>query len=108
MTHTKKEREYYNIYRERACERLGITKNQYNWFRRNGEVLHKLYEDSCNGVVDEETLEINENIITKEIKGRVTEHKLHVYFQTDPRGAPIYLDTKPIPENSYNNAVCVY
>jgi len=43
----KQERQRYNEDRERACKRLGITKNQYNWFRRKGKRLHKIYEDYC-------------------------------------------------------------
>ena len=52
MTYTKKERERYNDDRARACKRLGITKNQYNWLRRKGEALRKVYEANCNGDYD--------------------------------------------------------
>ena len=44
MSYTKKEREYYNQQRDKICESLGITKNQYNWLRRKGEELRKIYE----------------------------------------------------------------
>jgi cell wall assembly regulator SMI1 len=33
---------------------------------------------------------------------------LHLYLQGDCRGAPVYVDTAPIPENSYNRAHCLY
>jgi hypothetical protein len=51
---TKLERERYNEDRERACKRLGITKNQYNWLRRKGEELRKVYENDCNGLYKNE------------------------------------------------------
>jgi hypothetical protein len=46
------QRENYNIDRQRICEKLGITKNEYNSFRRYGQTLRKLYEDQCNGFLD--------------------------------------------------------
>lgn len=118
--YTKKEREYYNEQRERTCQRLGITKNQYNWFRRKGEELHKIYEANCNGDYDKTANNLQDGVTaeqmynidcaTKEglIKAKAKESKLKVYFQTDPRGATIYLDTKEIPENNYTQAYCIH
>ena len=68
--YTKKERERYNEDRKRTCERLGITKNQYNWLRRKGEALHKIYIDNCNGVIEEgdyfaKTLGLEHEVIGK-------------------------------------------
>lgn len=106
----KKEREYYNEQRERSCKRLGITKNQYNWLRRKGEALHKLYEDNCNGTIDEINYDLKTRVIETSIWCYLhkIDTRLSVYFQTDPRGATIYLDTKEIPENNYTQAVCIY
>ena len=101
--YTKKERESYNQDRDRACERLGITKNQYNWFRLRGIELHKIYENECNGIEVDSHLE--GDIITA-IRSRL--NGLYLYIQTDPRGASIYLDTKAIPNNNYTQAVCIY
>lgn len=114
--YTKKEREYYNEQRERTCQRLGITKNQYNWLRRKGEALHRIYEFQCNGQDDmgyssEKTQarwEKWENDHYTNIKAYVKKLGLFVYLQTDPRGATIYLDTKEIPENNYTQACCIY
>jgi len=116
--YNRKEREYYNEQRDRACKRLGITKNQYNWLRRKGEELNKIYTANCNGdyeklaqggKVDAETM-YNMDCTTKEglIGMKVKELGLKVFFQTDPRGATIYLDTKEIPSNNYTQAVCIY
>lgn len=106
---TKLERKRYNENREKACKRLGITKNQYNWLRRKGEELHKVYEDNCNGVIEENDYFAKTKAIEDEIINKVVvKLGLFVYFQTDPRGATIYLDTKEIPENNYNQAVCIY
>ena len=112
MTHTKKEREYYNLQRDRICQRLGITKNNYNWLRRKGEELHKVYEDDCNGVLelnyDNGEYDDYMKPFYRTIDAYVKELGLQVYYQTDPRGATIYLDNKPISDNAYTNASCIY
>ena len=100
---TAKERQRYNEDRVRACKRLGITVNQYNWFRREGVKLHKLFEDDCNGIEVPSRLE--GDILTA-IRSR--SNGLYLYIQSDPRGEAIYLDTKAIPENNYTQAVCIY
>ena len=111
MFYTKKEREYYNTYRQRVCEKLGITQNQYNWLRRKGEMLRKVYENNCNGVykTEDEYFKAEKELVYKinVYKQNCTE-LLYAYFQTDPRGASIYLDTKPIPKNNYTQANCIY
>lgn len=109
MTYTKTEREHYNKDREIICNRLGITKNQYNWFRRKGQELHRIYEDNCNGAIqtDEQYFALTEPI-EKQVIEKAKSLGLFAYFQTDPRGATIYLDKKPIPENNYNQAHCIY
>ena len=116
MSYTKKEKEYYNEQRQRACDKLGITKNDYNWFRRHGERLHRLYEFQCNGVDDngfssEKTVarwDKWELELEKKIDIKRFALGLYVYLQTDPRGATVYLDKQPIPENNYTQAVCIY
>lgn len=106
---TKLERERYNQDRERACQRLGISKNQYNWLRRKGEELHKIYEDDCNGLLDCSGYDNKTGKLYAQIKEYIGGgEKYFVYYQTDPRGATIYLDTKKIPENNYTQAVCIY
>jgi len=111
MTYTKQEREEYNIRRERACKQLNITENEYNWLRRKGEELHKVYENNCNGLYKTEQ---EYNLLVRDLEYKINVYKqeceelLYVYFQTDPRGATIYLDTKPISDSSYNNATCIY
>lgn len=107
--YTKKERDYYNQNRERACQRLGITKNHYNWYRKQGNLLHQVYEDNCNGIYDiENEYERACDILETKIKNKAINQNLYVYFQTDPRGATIYLDKEPIPYNNYTQAVCIY
>lgn len=109
--YTKKERERYNEDRERACKRLGINKYQYNEFRRYGERLHRIYEMQCNGfetTEGEARAERNETLYNKLAEEKAKKLKLFLYFQTDPRGATIYLDRQPIPENNYTQAVCIY
>jgi hypothetical protein len=106
---TKLERERYNEDRARACKRLNITKNQYNWLRRKGEALHRVYENSCNGKIAEDAYDLLTGDLEKEIEEYISGgEKYFVYYQTDPRGATIYLDTKAIPANNYTQAVCIY
>ncbi len=111
---TKLERERYNEDRERACKHLGITKNQYNWLRRKGEELRKVYENNCNGLYEtEERYIIAENTIDEKITDYIkfiSERQISLFwhYQTDPRGASLYLDTKEIPANNYTQAVCIY
>ncbi len=105
---SKREREIYNQDRAITCERLGITINTYNWFRRKGQLLHKIYEDYCNGDETEAT-QREEQVLNDAVTGQAKVLGLHIFFQTDPRGATIYLGTTEIPENSYNtSAHCIY
>jgi len=109
--YTKKEREQYNVRRDKICQALGITKNNYNWLRRKGEELHKVYEDNCNGYLEEteyslKTAKLYIQIDKYLIKNGLQD--LYSYYQTDPRGATIYIDNKPIPKNNYNQAYCIY
>jgi hypothetical protein len=116
MSYTKKEKEYYNTQREHACQRLGITKNEYNWFRRYGARLHKLYEFQCNGCDDngyssEATVarwDKWETEFMDKAEKKAEKLELFIFFQTDPRGATVYLDIQPIPANNYTQAVCIY
>lgn len=112
MTYTVREREQYNSYRAFACERLGIDKNMFNWFRREGAKLHQFYEDYCNGLFNDDGADSPYEILTNEIytkvKNKASKLGLYVYFQTDPRGATIYLDRSPIARESYTNSVVIY
>jgi hypothetical protein len=105
--YNKKERQQYNNRRDIICEKLNITKNQYNWLRRKGEELRKVYENNCNGLY---TSEIEYNCTASRIEGAIEDYigGLHCYFQSDPRGASLYLDTKEIPDNNYTSANCIY
>ncbi len=109
MRYTAQERGAYNKDRQKVCELLGITKNQYNAFRRIGSALKTAYEQNCNGVfqTEQEYLDIIAPLEAKAVSmaGKVG---LYVYFQTDPRGATIYLDTKPIPKDNYTSGRCIY
>jgi len=106
---TKQERTRYNEDRARACARLGITVNQYNWLRRKGESLRKVYEDSCNGIIAEDAYDLRTGDLEAELADYIKPLDLHIYLQTDPRGATIYLDTlTPLTQINYNEGVCIY
>lgn len=109
MNYNKKEKEEYNIYRDFVCINLGITKNQYNMFRRFGISLQKLYTKQSNGgFLTQESFYRTTIPIEIKVEELANQLKLYVYFQTDPRGASIYLDTKPIPYRNYTQALVIY
>lgn len=91
-----------------TLDRLQIIRKDYDWFKRQGESLRKLYEDDCNGVISEEMLDVQTSFLYNQINTKVSELELFVYYQSDPRGSTIYLDRNPIPENNYNQACCIY
>ena len=104
----KQEKEAYKIYKAKVQENLGITDSTFQIFRRYGKKLNKIYCDACNGDISDkeyndktEQIYYNTNSIAQALE-------LYIYYQTDPRGATIYLDRKPIPENNYNIAQCIY
>jgi hypothetical protein len=109
---TKTQREHYNHDRDITCERLGITKNTYNAFRRMGQALHQEYENQCNGfesTADERDSEVREEQLNNQARDLAKQYGLFIFFQTDPRGATIYLSKEPIPYNDYNRAAqCIY
>ena len=75
-----------------------------------GDRLHKRYENACSypwATTDYYTnttamFEANTRNLAR-VMG------LHLYLQTDPRGATVYVSREPIPENRYNtHAQCIY
>ena len=107
--YNKKERERYNVSRQKTCQRLGITKNEYNLFRRLGGRLHYIYECNCNGDYQtEKEYETAYEGFEGKAKALATKKGLHIFFQTDPRGCSIYLDIKEIADNNYNSAEAIY
>lgn len=119
----KQQEEWRQEHISQALTRLSITRKEYKRFLIVGNKLHRAFELNCNGYVGNEA-EWNGNELvnrfTEEDYTRLTqplykqaqemakEKGLYIYFQTDPRGATIYLDTKEIPSNNYTNAVCIY
>lgn len=111
MNYTKKQRDHYNEDRRITCYHLGITENQYNWFRRMGQTLHKIYEDNCNGLIDDEVEYQNiVNPLYAKVEDKANKLALYVFFQTDPRGATIYLSKEQITDINYNRpgSECIY
>lgn len=117
--YTRKERAQYNIDRERRCERLGITTNQYNRFRRLAEKLSRIDEWRCNGTRDtsynghneytEEEYLRDEILLIETIAYQAGLCGLKgMYHQTDPRGCSLYLDLDHIPYDNYTSAAAIY
>ena len=110
MIYSKKEREQYKEYRARVCDRLSITENQYNAFRRLGNKLHKIYEDECNGLLTEDEYFATTLLYETEAGKKARANNLHAYFQRDPRGATIYLSREIVTDRNYNKwgVECIY
>jgi len=110
MTYTKSERDYYNQYRQSVCDKLGLTKNQYNYVRRQGEAYRLVGEDNCNGLLKDDEYITRSEAIERKLENYLSGLglRLHVYYQTDPRGATVYLQDKPISRDRYTDALCVY
>ena len=117
MTTKQRQAEWHEKDIQIACRELDITRNQYKQFATLGKKLNKIYCDNCNGYMGndgkwsdelQEKAEIKETKLVKQVNGLCASLNLYYYLQTDPRGATIYLDTKEIPDNSYNNAHCIY
>lgn len=71
---------------------------------RIGKKLRTFYTHSCNGYNSEKYDRLAEQweLKAQEIAKRM---RVHIYFQTDPRGGTIYIDKKKIESNAYNKAV---
>lgn len=114
MSYSKRARLDYNLHRNSVCKEIGITINQYNYLRRLGEQLHTIYEMMCNGDGDAEILDWRVDKLTTQVNDYLTKiypqtkHVIYTHYQTDPRGATLYIDLKAIPENNYNSAHCIY
>jgi hypothetical protein len=111
MNRTKIEMEYYKKYRNSVMLNLGITLHQFNALKKLGNKLNLLYIRQCNGYTQEFFEKQDDERREKWEKWGIDytgKLGLYIYYQTDPRGAVIYVDTKEIPRNNYNNAVCIY
>lgn len=108
---------------EITLERLGITRKEYKRFLIVANKLHRCFEMYCNGYYGSESIYRGNKMINeyteeqyekdtqplfKKAREIAKEKNLFIFFQTDPRGATIYLDTKEIPYNAYTNASCIY
>ena len=101
---------YYNqVRKNRGCDKLGITQGQWSYIKRIGTILNNLYTASCNGDgPNGEGYPSRESYYERMASIFAKNNNLYIYFQTDPRGATIYLDKEPIPDNNYTKAVCIY
>lgn len=104
----KEEKMYYNEHVKFACEKLGITKVDYKHFKRIGDQLNAIYCQSCNAEISEDEYNRITDSYYKTANKMAKELKLNIFYQTDPRGATIYLGKDPIPKNNYNVATCIY
>ncbi len=102
MAYSKKEREHYNIHRERVGKELGLSKNEYNRLRRVGNELTKHDTDYANGDIAE-SKEHEKRVGKAFSKTKALKGKVHFYHQRDPRGAALYAAKKRIHPDKYSS-----
>ena len=97
-----------NIWTAGALEvhKISICKNVSDIIElmRIGKKLRTFYTHSCNGYNSDKYDRLAKKWETT-AQGIAKRMKVHIYFQTDPRGGTIYIDKKPIPTNAYNKSV---
>lgn len=112
MSYNKTERENYNDHRNNACDRLGITKNQYNSLRRFANELSQIDEESCNGAIDENLYEICESSAMERLSEyliKINRAFFYTYHQTDPRGASLYISNdEELANANYTNGIAIF
>jgi hypothetical protein len=94
--------------------------------KRHAITLHRLYEAECNGCTRDrlpwesyaqydaarelqmEWVEKRIKAMQKLLRKHATSLGLHIYFQTDPRGCPVYVSNCPMSDQNYHtNGVAV-
>lgn len=115
---TKQQKEYYKVHVDRTIENLGITSIDYKYLRTIGNKLNAIFTRQCNGYYNPYNEKWNNHLEDLDNKAEkkyilkasdyAKDRGLTIYFQTDPRGATIYVDRKEIPDNNYNQAYCIY
>lgn len=79
-----------------------------NMLAKLGESLRTRYENSCSYPwANGPEYERRTRWLEEQIAGIAKAGGLHLYLQTDPRGATVYVDAKPIGGNVYNRAHCL-
>jgi hypothetical protein len=100
---------YWNEQRKiQGCKKLGITPGQWSYIKRIGSMLCNRYTADCNGEYSHDWQYEKTGNLEKVASKFAHDNKLEIYLQYYPRGATIYLDTQPIPDNNYTKAVCIY
>ena len=89
-----------------ACDELGISQTEYTFFAGVGNKLNRIYTDECNGKLKEGVYDILTKPIYNFTDNRAKALGLHIFYQTDPRGATVYLSKKPISDHDYNRMGC--
>lgn len=94
---------------QEQASRLGIHPGDIAAWHRQSARLHSRYEAACNDESaqgpewDSKTARLERLLVA-----RIEKRGLHCYLQTDPRGASLYIDLTPIPNDNYTRAECIY
>lgn len=79
-----------------------------NTLAKLGEELRQRYENACSYQwANTPRYEAGTRALEERISHIVKAAGLHLFLQGDCRGATVYVDVKPIPENDYTKAHCL-
>lgn len=91
-----------------AREPIHALAKRLNELARLGETLRQRYEDECSHQwANTPEYETATRALELRIRTLATAGGLHCYLQGDCRGATVYVDMKPIPDNNYSRAHCL-
>jgi hypothetical protein len=78
------------------------------YLAKAGMRLQRRYENECSYEwADTPEYEAGTRRAEERIRKAAAAAGLQVYIQGDPRGAAVYVDYEPIPDNAYNRAFCL-
>lgn len=91
-----------------ARESAHALAKRLNMLATLGETLRQRYEDECSHQwANTPEFETRTRWLEKQIRDIAKAGGLHCYLQGDCRGATVYVDMKPIPDNNYSRAHCL-
>lgn len=96
------------LYLARALADSGLLKNidTIEELIRIGKRLHRYFEHECNGYNAEKYERLSDKW-SKKAHAIAKDMGAYLFIQSDPRGATIYIDNKPIPYDNYHKAICL-
>lgn len=114
---------WYEHHKSLMFDRVGLNEDEYKAFLTLGRKIERANVRACNGYRGQQPIYMGNEIINRytdedwdrevtplcDKARKLAESKgLNIYFQTDPRGACIYLSRDEMTHSNYNNGYCIY